>query len=178
MVLAAVMSVSRMAAQATLPADAANTPPAFEREKVTLTLYLERQGVAVHSELDRDGRTTGNFAVFSIWPRSTRFLTAYTTDSARDQPSVAFVANGRPGVVLLASYTGGQGRDRVPDYDFKLLVLHDGNSAEAFSVMPKGPAEFETADVKAFSRTGSGGFRLAIQGGPTLLYSKGRLVLQ
>jgi hypothetical protein len=170
------MCTRLLAAQATVLPDRLRTPPAFEREKVTLTLYLERQGVAIHSELDRDGRATGHFAVFSIWPLATRFLAAYT-DWAYDQPSVALVADGRPGVVLLASYTGGLGRDRIPNYSFKLLVLHDGGAAEAFSVVPSEFPGFPSSDVTAFSRSASEGFTLAIKGGPKLVYSHGRLVV-
>ena len=176
-VLAAVLWTPCLSAQTTILPDTTRTAPTLERDTVILTLYVERQGIAVRSELDRKGHATGHFAVFSIWPLATRFLTAHT-DWAYDQPSVAFVANGRPAVVLLASYTGGLGRDRIPNYAFKLLVLHDGDSAEAFSVVPTDRAGFETADVTAFSRTGPGRFSLAIKGGPTLLYSRGRLLLQ
>jgi hypothetical protein len=166
----------RPIAQATVVADTPAKPPIFERTKVAWTLYLERQGIEVNSELDTEGRATGRFAVFSIWPLGRNFLASYT-DDAYDQPSVAFVGNGRPGVVLLASYTGGLGRDRIPNYSFKLLVLRDFESAEAFSIVPKAFPRFPSADVTSFSRTGDG-FALAIKDGPQLSYSSGRLVLK
>ena len=176
-IFAAVLSTSLLEAQATVLPDTLTTAPTFERDKVAQTVYLERQGLSVRAEVDRDGRPTGHFAVFSTWPMGTKFVAAYT-DWAYDQPSLAFVADGRPGVILLASYTGGLGRDRIPDYAFKLLVLNDSGPNEAFSLVAKEPLQFQSSDVSGFTRTGSGGFSLTIRGGPTFTYAQGRVVVR
>jgi hypothetical protein len=137
-------------------------------------LYLERMGLAVHSELNRDGRATGRFTVFSIWPTAPRYVTSYM-EPAYDWPHLAFIAEGRPAVVLLSSYTGGLGRDHLSNYDFKLLVLFDSDSAQAFSLVPPDSTAYETADVLAFSRTVAGGFTFQLADGNTFVYREGRL---
>src|SRR5690349_2974528 len=108
------------AAQTTVRPDSIRVPPRFRNDTITQSLGLEGHWFQIRSELDSDRTFTGHYTVYTVCPDSTRFITAYA-DYAYGDPAVAFIADG-PAVVLLSSYTGGMGSQRITNFTFKLLV--------------------------------------------------------
>ena len=53
----------------------------------------------------------------------------------------------------------------VPDYAFKLLVLQDGDSVQAFSRATDDSVPYPTADVESFTRSAHRGLALQLGGG-------------
>lgn len=122
-------------------------------------------------------RTTGRYAVYSTWPGSRRLL-AVRTKLAYDAPSITFVSDGQPAVVVLSSYVGGLGLTGVPAYDIKVLIF-DGSRVESYSVGSDPDTDsnpLSSAEVESFARVGRG-FKLRRTGGPQVRYDGTRLAL-
>jgi hypothetical protein len=172
-----VLQIRTGATQTTVRPDSIAVPPRLQNDTITQSLALEGRWFQVRAERDSRGTPTGHYTVFSVWPDSNRFVTTYI-DYAYDDPAVAFIADGLPAVVVLSSYTGGMGSQRIPNYTFKLLVADaHTSSVRAFTLDP-GDGTFWSNHVVSFSRLVHGGFALRIEGGPVVRYERQVLTWQ
>ena len=155
--------------------DSSSSVRTFHDDSITQSIVLERQWLVVRSEVDSAGRRTGRYTVHRIWPGSDTTIASYTDDGAPDAPSIALVADGVPAIVVLSSYTGGFGRDGIPNYTFKVLILTD-TLARAYTVGDYGPeSPFGSGDVTSFSRSRANMFEFHLAGGPRIRYEHGAL---
>jgi hypothetical protein len=86
-------------------------------------------------------------------------------------PTVALASVGDPSVVILSTYTGGQG---IPAYYLKLLVL-SADASSAFTLSSETVGEIPSDVVTAFDRTGPGQFSATLWGGAKVTHRNGQL---
>jgi hypothetical protein len=140
-------------------------------DSVSAVVPLPGHLVVVQAERAAAQLTTGRYAVVV----DNQLVAAATSNELMlGAPSVAFVSTGEPSVLLLSTYTGGQGAAAIPGYYLKLVVLAS-SGVRAFTLDSETVGEVPSDRVLAISRPADGQFTLTIWGGLRLRYVAGRL---
>lgn len=154
-----------------LPPDAASNHSPFQRDSASAAIPVANRLLTVRAERGSGVSTTGRYMVFL----DNQPLAAATSEELYvGAPSVTFISAGEPSVVLLSTYTGGQGASAVPGYYLKLVVLSE-TGAQAFTLDSKSVGEIPFDHVVSITRPSDGQFQLSLWGGMRLTYANRQL---
>lgn len=173
------------AGQTPLRPDGAAREPRVGRDTLFQSVIVGHRVVQIRAELDtmagRPGsltsaRLTGRYAVYLLGRR--RRLVTTRLAPAEDGPSVVFVSNGSPSVLVLSSYTSRNVRTAATVYAFKVLVS-EGEQFRTFTVASDTAAgrTLGSDDIKSFERGPAESFTLQFEDGLTLRYRDRRMTV-
>lgn len=153
----------------TLAPDPPPAASAVRGDSLAAVVPVGTRLLTVKAERGSRAPTTGRYVVL-LGGRP--FAAATAPELILGAPTVAFLSTGDPDIVLLSTYTGGQG---IPGFYLKVLVLGDEGTAQAFSLSSASVGEIPSDRVLSIERPAAGQFQLSLWGGLVLTYTKGQL---